>query len=230
MLDRAGLVGADGSTHAGAFDLAYLLCLPNVVVMAPSDENELKDMVYTSSLYNSGPIFCRYPRGEATGMEISKKLVKLPIGKGRIIKEGTDIAILSIGTLLETALEVSKKLESEGYDVTVADARFAKPIDEDLLLNLYKNHKILFIVEEGSRGGFSSHCLNIITSSDLFNTNSKIIRTLNLPDLFQEHASQNEQLTEANLDTNGIYNKIKFDIEAQKVKLNLEIKKGYKNN
>jgi 1-deoxy-D-xylulose-5-phosphate synthase len=230
MLDRAGLVGADGSTHAGAFDLAYLLCLPNVVVMAPSDENELKDMVYTSSLYNLGPIFCRYPRGEATGMEISKKLLKLPIGKGRIIKEGTDIAILSIGTLLETALEVSKKLESEGYNITVADARFAKPIDEDLLLNLYKNHKILFIVEEGSRGGFSSHCLNIITSSDLFNTNSKIIRTLNLPDLFQEHASQNEQLTEANLDTNGIYNKIKFDIESLKIKLNLKTNKGFKNN
>ena len=230
MLDRAGLVGADGSTHAGAFDLAYLLCLPNVVVMAPSDENELKDMVYTSSLYNSGPIFCRYPRGEATGMEISKKLVKLPIGKGRIIKEGTDIAILSIGTLLETALEVTKKLQSEGYDLTVADARFAKPIDEDLLLNLYKNHKILFIVEEGSRGGFSSHCLNIIASSDLLNTNSKIIRTLNLPDLFQEHASQNEQLIEANLDINGIYNKIKLDIESQKIKLNLKINKGYKNN
>jgi len=230
MLDRAGLVGADGSTHAGAFDLAYLLCLPNVVVMAPSDENELKDMVYTSSLYNSGPIFCRYPRGEATGMEISKKLLKLPIGKGRIIKKGTDIAILSIGTLLETALEVCKKLETEGYDITVADARFAKPIDEDLLLNLYKNHKILFIVEEGSRGGFSSHCLNIITSSDLLNANSKIIRTLNLPDLFQEHASQNEQLIEANLDINGIYNKIKLDIESQKIKLNLKINKGYKNN
>ncbi len=160
----------------------------------------------------------------------SKKLLKLPIGKGRIIKEGTDIAILSIGTLLETALEVSKKLETEGYDITVADARFAKPIDEDLLLNLYKNHKILFIIEEGSQGGFSSHCLNIITSSDLLNINSKIIRTLNLPDLFQEHASQNEQLKEANLDTNGIYNKIKFDIEAQKIKLNLKINKGYKNN
>ena len=123
-----------------------------------------------------------------------------------------------------------KILSAEGYDITVADARFAKPIDEDLLLNLYKNHKILFIVEEGSRGGFSSHCLNIITSSDLLNINSKIIRTLNLPDFFQEHASQNEQLKEANLDTNGIYNKIKFDIEAQKIKLNLKINKGYKNN
>ena len=159
-----------------------------------------------------------------------KKLVKLPIGKGRIIKEGTDIAILSIGTLLETALEVSKKLESEGYDITVADARFAKPIDENLLLNLYKKHKILFIVEEGSRGGFSSHCLNIITSSDLLNLNSKIIRTLNLPDLFQEHASQNEQLVEANLDINGIFNRIKLDIESQKIKLNLKSNKGHKNN
>ena len=228
MLDRAGLVGADGSTHAGAFDLAYLLCLPNIVVMAPSDENELKDMVYTSSLYNLGPIFCRYPRGEATGMEISKKLKKLPIGKGRVIEEGTDIAILSIGTLLETALEVSKKLGSEGYNLTVADARFAKPIDEDLLLNLYKNHQILFIIEEGSRGGFSSHCLNIITSSDSLNISSKIIRTLNLPDLFQEHASQNEQLIEANLDVNGIYNKIKIDIESQKIKPNLKINKGFK--
>ena len=112
----------------------------------------------------------------------------------------------------------------------MADARFAKPIDEDLLLNLYKNHKILFIIEEGSRGGFSSHCLNIITSSDLLTANSKIIRTLNLPDLFQEHASQNEQLIEANLDINGIYNKIKLDIESQKIKLNLKINKGYKNN
>ena len=132
--------------------------------------------------------------------------------------------------ILETALEVSKKHESEGYDITEADARFAKPIDENLLLNLYKKHKILFIVEEGSRGGFSSNCLNIITSSDLLNTNSKIIRTLNLPDLFQEHASQNEQLIEANLDINGIYKKIKLDIESQKIKLNLKINKGYKNN
>ena len=229
MLDRSGLVGADGATHAGSFDLAYLLCLPNVVVMAPSDENELKDMVYTASLYNSGPIFCRYPRGEATGIEISKKLSQIKIGKGRVIKKGKDIAVLSIGTMLENSIEVSKKLKTEGYNITVADARFAKPIDKNLLIDLYNNHKILFIIEEGATGGFSSHCLNIITSNDMLNKTPKIIRCLTLPDFFQEHASQKEQLIEANLHVDGIYNKIKACIKSQKIKKNLEINKRLKN-
>ncbi len=229
MLDRSGLVGADGSTHAGSFDLAYLLCLPNVVVMAPSDENELKDMVYTASLYNSGPIFCRYPRGEATGIEISKRLVQMKIGKGRVIKKGNDIAVFSIGTMLENSIEVSKRLETEGYNITIADARFAKPIDKNLLMDLYNNHKILFILEEGATGGFSSHCLNIITSNEMLNKTPKIIRCLTLPDIFQEHASQKEQLIEANLDVDGIYNKIKACIKSQKIKKNLEINKRLKN-
>tara|TARA_A100001011_G_C14194243_1_gene792735 strand:- start:475 stop:1278 length:804 start_codon:yes stop_codon:yes gene_type:complete len=223
MLDRAGLVGADGSTHAGSFDLAYLLCLPGVVVMAPSDENELIKMIFTASKYDFGPIFCRYPRGESVGVKIDEKLINLEIGKGRVIKEGNQIAVLSIGTRLNPVLEVHDILYNEGYKITVADARFAKPIDENLLKTLFLNHKILLIVEEGAVGGFSSHCLNYLSSENLLGHGSKLVKCLTLPDEFQEHATQDEQLNEAKLDSQGILKEIKDLI--LKLKIDIDIKK-----
>ena len=217
MMDRAGLVGADGATHAGSFDLAYLLCLPNVVVMAPSDENELTKMILTASNYELGPIFCRYPRGEAVGVKIDKKLTSLKIGKGRILNQGIDIAILSLGTRLEDVLAVHEELKNNGYNITVADARFAKPIDVELLKRLFLDHQVLFIIEEGSAGGFSSHCIKYLSEQDLLGKESKLVKCLTLPDKFQDHASQQEQLNEAKLDFDGIMKQIKDVIEKLKI-------------
>ncbi len=222
MMDRAGLVGADGATHAGSFDLAYLLCLPNVIVMAPSDENELSKMIFTASNYDDGPIFCRYPRGEAEGIQIEDKLVSLEIGKGKIIKKGKEIAILSIGTRLTEVLKVYEHLKSDGLLITVADARFAKPIDTDLLKNLFLNHDALILIEEGSSGGFSSHCLNYLSSENLLGKESKLIKCLTLPDFFQDQGSQKDQLTDAKLDKDGILNEVKSIIS--KLKINNELK------
>ena len=157
MLDRAGFVGADGATHAGSFDLAYLCCLPDVVVMAPSDEAELANMVLTSSRYSDGPIFCRYPRGEGEGVDIKQSPDIIEIGKGRIVRKGKDLAIFALGTRVGVALKVADNLLAESLSITVADARFAKPIDTELLQDLWKNHSKLIIIEEGSVGGFSSH-------------------------------------------------------------------------
>ena len=226
MMDRAGLVGADGATHAGSFDLAYLLCLPNVVVMAPSDENELTKMILTASNYELGPIFCRYPRGEAVGVKIDKKLTSLKIGKGRILNQGIDIAILSLGTRLEDVLAVHEELKNKGYNITVADARFAKPIDVELLKRLFLDHQVLFIIEEGAAGGFSSHCIKYLSEQDLLGKESKLVKCLTLPDKFQDHASQQEQLNEAKLDFDGIMNKIKDVIEKLKIHSDLEKKIG----
>ncbi len=222
MMDRAGLVGADGATHAGSFDLAYLLCLPNVIVMAPSDENELSKMIFTASNYDDGPIFCRYPRGEAEGVQIEDKLVSLEIGKGKIIKKGKQIAILSIGTRLTEVLKVYEHLKSDGILITVADARFAKPIDTDLLKNLFLNHDALILIEEGSSGGFSSHCLNYLSSENLLGKESKLIKCLTLPDFFQDQGSQKDQLTDAKLDKDGILYEVKSLIS--KLKINNELK------
>ena len=226
MMDRAGLVGADGATHAGSFDLAYLLCLPNVVVMAPSDENELTKMIFTASNYELGPIFCRYPRGEAVGVKIDKKLINLEIGKGRLLNQGVNIAVLSLGTRLEDILVVNETLKNDGYNITIADARFAKPIDEELLKKLFLDHQVLFIVEEGSAGGFSSHCLNYLSAQDLLGKESKLVKCITLPDKFQDHASQQEQLNEAKLDSEGILNQIKVVIEKLKINPDLEKKIG----
>ena len=226
MMDRAGLVGADGATHAGSFDLAYLLCLPNVVVMAPSDENELTKMILTASNYELGPIFCRYPRGEAVGVKIDKKLTSLKIGKGRILNQGIDIAILSLGTRLEDVLAVHEELKNNGYNITVADARFAKPIDVELLKRLFLDHQVLFIIEEGAAGGFSSHCIKYLSEQDLLGKESKLVKCLTLPDKFQDHASQQEQLNEAKLDFDGIMKQIKDVIEKLKIHSGLEKKIG----
>ncbi len=204
MLDRAGFVGADGATHAGSFDLTYLCCLPDVVVMAPSNEADLANMVFTSSNYSKGPIFCRYPRGEGVGVDIPASLSNIEIGKGRIVFQGKDIAILSLGTRLGAALKVRDKLKSEGYSITVADARFAKPIDCKLLSKLWEEHEKLIIIEEGSVGGFSSHCLHFMSTQGYLNQSNKEIRCLNMPDNFLDHASQNEQLAQAGLDEHGL--------------------------
>ena len=204
MLDRAGYVGADGATHAGSFDLAYLCCLPNVVVMAPSDEAELAKMVMTASKYSDGPIFCRYPRGEGEGVDITDIVQDIKIGKGRIIKKGKDLAILALGTRVGSALKVADHLLQDNLRITVADARFAKPIDKELLEKLWNEHQKLIIIEEGSAGGFGSHCLHFLSSEDLLIKRDKEIKCLTMPDNFQDHASQNEQLAKAGLDTNGL--------------------------
>ena len=209
MMDRAGFVGADGATHAGSFDLAYLCCLPNVVVMAPSDEAELANMIITSSNYNEGPIFCRYPRGEGEGVDVLETLETIKIGKGRIVRKGKEIAVLALGTRVGAALKAADNLLAEGYSITVADARFAKPIDTNLLLQLWETHKALIIIEEGSAGGFSSHCLHYLSLNGILNKEDKIIRCLTMPDNFQDHASQNDQLKEAGLDVEGLIKTIR---------------------
>ncbi|MDC0093884.1 1-deoxy-D-xylulose-5-phosphate synthase [Alphaproteobacteria bacterium] len=208
MLDRAGFVGADGATHAGSFDLAYLCCLPNVVVMAPSNEVELANMVLTSSSYSDGPIFCRYPRGEGEGIEIAESSEIIEIGKGAIVRQGEGLAILALGTRVGAALKAADNLVVEGYSITVADARFAKPIDTQLLQELWKTHSKLIIVEEGAVGGFSSHCLHFLSSKGILNHGDKEIRCVTMPDYFQDHASQNEQLAKAGLDCHGLINTI----------------------
>ena len=218
MLDRAGYVGADGATHAGSFDLAYLCCLPNVVVMAPSDEAELAKMVMTASKYSDGPIFCRYPRGEGEGVDITDIVQDVKIGKGRIIKRGKDLAILALGTRVGSALKVADHLLQYNLNITVADARFAKPIDTQLVEKLWNEHQKLIIIEEGSAGGFSSHCLHFLSSKDLLNKHDKEIKCLTMPDNFQDHASQKEQLAKAGLDTDGLMKVVSKMIPLSNVK------------
>ena len=224
MLDRAGFVGADGATHAGSFDLAYLCCLPDVVVMAPSDEAELANMVLTSSRYSDGPIFCRYPRGEGEGVDIKQSPDIIEIGKGRIVRKGKDLAIFALGTRVGVALKVADNLLAEGLSITVADARFAKPIDTELLEDLWKNHSKLIIIEEGSVGGFSSHCLHFLSSKGILNNGNKEIRCLTMPDYFQDQASQNEQLAKAGLDAVGLANIIKEMLPLSKLNNDMAVK------
>ena len=199
MIDRAGLVGADGCTHAGAFDIAYLGCLPNFVLMAASDEAELCHMVKTAAAYNDGPIALRYPRGEGTGVDIPDTAEALEIGKGRIVHgsgEG-DIAILSYGTRLEECRKAAEMLEAKGKSVTIADARFAKPLDKALVKKLLKNHDTLITIEEGSNGGFGAYVLEYIINNDLHGNTT--IRTLTLPDIFQDQNEPHKQYGEAGL-------------------------------
>lgn len=197
-IDRAGLVGADGATHAGSFDIAYLGCLPNMVLMAPSDELELARMVATAASYNDGPIAFRYPRGEGTGIDIPQNAKPLEIGKGRILQHGKDIAILSYGTRLQDAIDAAKLLESKSLSVTVADARFAKPLDRDIIKALATEHSTLITVEEGSSNGFGAMVLEYLANTGLLDNGLKI-RTLTLPDTYQNHASQDTQYKEAGL-------------------------------
>lgn len=182
-LDRAGLVGADGPTHAGAFDIAYLACLPGFTIMAPSDEAELKHMVATAASIDDGPSAVRYPRGEGIGTDMPDIGVPLPIGKGRVVREGTSVALLSLGTRLQECLRAADMLAAQGYSTTVVDARFAKPLDEDLIRRLSLEHELLITVEEGSVGGFGSHVLQFLANTGLLDKGIKV-RSMVLPDIF----------------------------------------------
>jgi 1-deoxy-D-xylulose-5-phosphate synthase len=197
-IDRAGLVGADGSTHAGSFDLAYLCTLPNMVVMAAADEVELTHMVHTCALYDDGPIAVRYPRGNGLGLEIPAVPEKLEIGKGRIVRQGKKVAILSLGTRLEEALKAADMLEAKGLSTTVADLRFAKPLDVELIRRLLTSHEVAVTVEEASIGGLGAHVLTMASDEGLIDGGLKL-RTMRLPDVFQEHESPNKQYDEAGL-------------------------------
>jgi 1-deoxy-D-xylulose-5-phosphate synthase len=209
-IDRAGLVGADGCTHAGAFDVTYLSTLPNFVVMAASDEAELSDMVHTMALHDTSPIAVRYPRGEGTGVAIPTQRTRLEIGKGRIVREGKTVALLSLGTRLGDALTAAEELESKGLSTTVADMRFAKPLDHALIRQLAVTHDVLVTIEEGATGGFGAHVLTWLSDEGLTDAGLKV-RTLRLPDIFQDHDSPARQYAEAGLDAPAI---VKSVLEA----------------
>jgi len=197
-MDRAGLVGADGATHAGSFDLAYLCTLPNFVVMAPSDEAELVHMVKTMEGHDSGPIAVRYPRGEGRGVPLPAKPQVLAIGKGRIVREGKKVAILSLGTRLEEAEKAADQLDAKGLSTTVADLRFAKPLDAELIRKLATTHEVVVTVEEAAIGGLGAHVLTLASDEGLVDAGLKI-RTMRLPDAFQEHDRPEKQYDEARL-------------------------------
>ena len=207
IMDRAGLVGADGCTHAGAFDTAYLGCLPNMMLMAPADESELAHMVSTAVHYNDGPCGLRFPRGNGFGVDIPTKAAPLEIGKGRIARKGDDIAILSFGARLNECLEAANILEANGINLTVADARFAKPLDESLIRDLVNNHKALITIEEGSIGGFGSFVLEFLSRDGLLDRGLKV-RTMHLPDIFQDQNKPDLQYAEAGLDAKSIVKKV----------------------
>src|SRR3954454_17499478 len=198
-MDRAGLVGADGATHAGAFDLAYLCTLPNFTVMAAADEAELCDMVHTMALHDSGPIAVRYPRGEGRGVPLPQVPRALEIGKGRIVRDGKTVAILSLGTRLAEAEKAAEELEAKGLSTTVADLRFAKPLDSELIRRLLTTHEVAVTIEEASIGGLGAHVLTLASDEGLLDGGLKI-RTMRLPDRFQEHDNPKKQYAEAGLD------------------------------
>ncbi len=202
-IDRAGLVGADGATHAGSFDVAYLACLPDFVVMAASDELELMHMVATCAAIDDHPSAVRYPRGEGVGIELPARGTPLDIGKGRIVREGTKVALLSFGTRLGECLKAADDLAAKGLSCTVADARFAKPLDTDLVSRLAREHEVLVTIEEGSIGGFAAQVLQFLAMSGGLDRGLKI-RPLTLPDRFIEHASPNRQYEWAGLDARAI--------------------------
>ena len=202
-LDRAGLVGADGPTHAGSFDLAYLGCLPNFVIMAASDEAELKHMVATAVAIDDRPCAFRYPRGEGVGVEMPAVGVPLEIGRGRIVREGSKIALLSLGTRLAECLKAAELLGAMGLSTTVADARFAKPLDANLIRQLAMNHEVLVTVEEGGTGGFGALVLHHLAATGLLDRGLKI-RTSTLPDVFIDHDKRETMYELAGLNANGI--------------------------
>ena len=206
-LDRAGLVGADGPTHAGAFDVAYLACLPNMTVMAAADEAELVHMVATCAAHDCGPIALRYPRGEGVGVDIPERGVPLPIGKGRILREGSRVAILSLGTRLGEALKAADELASRGLSTTVADARFAKPLDRELILRLAAEHELIVTIEEGAVGGFGAHVLSLLADAGALDSGLKI-RTMTLPDRYLEQEKPERQYAAAGLDAKAIVAKV----------------------
>jgi 1-deoxy-D-xylulose-5-phosphate synthase len=202
-IDRAGFVGADGPTHCGAFDTTFLATLPGFVVMAAADEAELRHMVRTAAVYDEGPIAFRYPRGNGVGVDMPERGSALEIGKGRILREGTKVVLLSFGTRLQDCLLAAEELTAAGLSTTVADARFAKPLDEDLVRRLARSHEILVTVEEGAIGGFASHVLHFLAREGLLETGLKV-RPLVLPDAFTEQAKPEKMYADAGLDSTGI--------------------------
>ncbi len=222
-IDRAGLVGADGATHAGSFDVAYLGCLPNFVLMAAADERELQDMTATMVAYNDGPVALRYPRGNGTGAvrpenlsgaqsapgpELKERGAVLPIGKGRIVRQGKKIALLSYGARLQECLKAADQLAALGLSATVADARFAKPLDKELTEDLARNHEVLITIEEGSVGGFGAFVLQHLSDAGLLDHGLKV-RAMVLPDAFIDHDTPEKQYAEAGLDAAAIVAKVR---------------------
>jgi 1-deoxy-D-xylulose-5-phosphate synthase len=197
-IDRAGLVGADGATHAGSFDVTYLATLPNMVVMAAADEAELVHMVHTAACHDSGPIAFRYPRGNGTGVELPAVPERLEIGKGRIVREGSKVALLSLGTRLTEALKAADLLDAKGLSTTVADLRFAKPLDVALIRRLIASHDVVVTIEEGSIGGLGAHVLTLASDEGLTDSGLRI-RTMRLPDVFQDQDAPDKQYDTAGL-------------------------------
>jgi 1-deoxy-D-xylulose-5-phosphate synthase len=202
-IDRAGLVGADGSTHAGSFDITYLATLPNMVVMAAADEAELVHMVHTAALHDSGPIALRYPRGNGIGIALPETPERLEIGKGRVVREGKTVAILSLGTRLADALKAADILDAKGLPASVVDLRFAKPLDTALIRRMLTTHEVCVSIEEGSVGGLGAHVLTLASDEGLIDTGLKL-RTMRLPDLFQDQDKPETQYADAGLDAAGI--------------------------
>jgi len=202
-IDRAGFVGADGPTHCGAFDTTFLASLPGMVVMAASDEAELRHMVRTAADFDEGPISFRYPRGNGVGVDMPERGSFLEIGKGRVVREGTKVALLSFGTRLQDCLAAADELSAAGLSTTVADARFAKPLDEDLVRRLAREHEVLVTVEEGAIGGFATQVLHFLAHQGLLETGLKV-RPLVLPDAFTDHAKPEKMYVDAGLDSTGI--------------------------
>ena len=212
-IDRAGLVGADGPTHAGSFDITYLSTLPNFVVMAASDEAELVKMINTSVEINDRPSAFRYPRGNGIGVELPSIKEKLLIGKARIIKEGKKVALLNFGTRLEECKKASKQLSLKGIDCTIIDARFAKPLDEKLIMEVATNHEVLITLEEGSVGGFGSHVMQLLSERGVFDTGLKF-RSMILPDIFIDQDTPNKMYEVAGLDNLSIIKKVEETLNS----------------
>ncbi|MGD9920514.1 MAG: transketolase C-terminal domain-containing protein, partial [Pseudorhodoplanes sp.] len=203
----AGLVGADGPTHAGSFDVAYLGCLPGFVIMAAADEAELVHMVATASAIDDRPSALRYPRGEGTGVALPDRGIALELGKGRIVREGTKVALLSFGTRLSECLKAADELAGYGLSTTVADARFAKPLDTDLVLRLAREHEVLVTIEEGAIGGFGSYVLQALAENGALENGLKV-RTMVLPDVFIDHDTPAAMYAKAGLDAPSIVAKV----------------------
>ncbi len=208
ILDRAGLVGADGPTHAGSFDLAYLGCLPGFVIMAAADEAELVHMVATAAAIDDCPSAIRYPRGDGVGVVMPEVGVPLEIGKGRIISQGNTVALLSLGTRLGECTKAAETLTAHGISTTVADARFAKPIDRELILRLAREHELLITIEEGAIGGFAAQVMQLLSDTGALERSGFKVRNMVLPDVFIDHDSPPAMYAKAGLDANGIINKV----------------------